>query len=327
MPTFSRTPTLALTLAGLLSLAGHGAGQDAPTPAEAPADQAQPEQAQPTDELPEAIRDLLLGVSQPGATGMGTLAVEGAVLPERPGLLRRTPYGEWAFVFMGDDGEPKAMVLLPCRQLERMIESVRSADAPAVRVTGALTVYDGTNYLLPTNYAIIAAPTVAPASPADPAEVEQDGDGDDPMSRIDPRLRAIAEELEAGRQRARSLEAPSVSPPASRESDEGLAAEDDELIEREGFQEGERLLRRRVRLERQRGLWTLVFDQDDGAQAGPPLLVLPNSALRAMERAVHRYGDRVAFEVSGTIYRYGRQPYVLISMHFIQPLEGLEPRG
>ena len=46
-----------------------------------------------------------------------------------------------------------------------------------------------------------------------------------------------------------------------------------------------------------------------------------------MERSVARYGDSIAFEVSGTIYRYGRQPYVLISMHFVQPLEGLRPRG
>lgn len=278
-------------------------------------------------ELPEAIRALLLGVSEPGATGLGVLAVEGAVLPERPGLLRRTPFGEWAFVFMSEDGEPKAMVLLPCRQLERMIESVDSASAPAVRVTGVLTVYEDANYLLPTNYAIITAPTVAPVEDERPKDME-DGPGVDPLTRIDPQLRAIAEELESGRRRARSLEAPSVSPPATQESTEAQGGESQELIEQDGFQEGDRLVRRRVRLERQRGLWTLAFDQDaDVPAAGTPLLVLPNASLRAMERAVARYGDGVAFEVSGTIYRYGRQPYVLISMHFIQPLEGLKPRG
>lgn len=286
--------------------------------------QAAPQDAQPAAELPEAIRELLLGVSEPGATGMGVLAVEGSVLPERPGLLRRTPYGEWAFVFMGEDDQPRAMVLLPCRQLERMIESVESAAAPAVRVTGALTVYDRVNYLLPTNYAIITAPTVTPAD----EERDDDGQGADPMSRIDPRLRAIAEELESGRRRARSLEAPSVSPPALRESSDGDGADEQELIEREGLQEGDRLLRRRARLERQRGLWVLAFDQDaDAPRDDAPLLVLPNSSLRAMERAIERYGDQVAFEVSGTIYRYGRQPYVLISMQFAQPLEGLKPRG
>lgn len=283
--------------------------------------------AEEAPELPEAIRELLLGVSEPGATGMGVLAVEGAILPDRPGLLRRTPFGEWAFVFMGDDGQPKAMVLLPCRQLERMIESVDSASAPAVRVTGVLTVYDRVNYLLPTNYAIITAPTIA-TQEFERAADEDDASGVDPLSRIDPQLRAIAEELETGRRRARSLEAPSVSPPATQDSSAERSGESQELIEQEGFQEGDRLLRRRVRLERQRGLWTLAFDQDaDVPTADVPLLVLPNASLRAMERAVDRYGDRVTFEVSGTIYRYGRQPYVLISMHFVQPLEGLTPRG
>ncbi len=283
--------------------------------------------AEQRPELPEAIRELLLGVSEPGATGMGVLAVEGAILPERPGLLRRTPFGEWAFVFMGDDGQPKAMVLLPCRQLERMIESVDSASAPAVRVTGVLTVYDRVNYLLPTNYAIITAPTIA-TQEFERAADEDDASGVDPLSRIDPQLRAIAEELETGRRRARSLEAPSVSPPATQDSSAERPGESQELIEQEGFQEGDRLLRRRVRLERQRGLWTLAFDQDaDVPTADVPLLVLPNASLRAMERAVDRYGDRVTFEVSGMIYRYGRQPYVLISMHFVQPLEGLTPRG
>ncbi|MEQ9095219.1 MAG: hypothetical protein RIE32_03040 [Phycisphaerales bacterium] len=328
MPTANRT-SIAFALAGLLAMPGFSLAQDAPAggqPAENPpaGDVAHPG----PPELPEAIRELLLGVSEPGATGMGVLAVEGSVLPERPGLLRRTPYGEWAFVFMGEDDQPKAMVLLPCRQLERMIESVESAAAPAVRVTGALTAYDRVNYLLPTNYAIITAPTVTPVDTPVDEERDDDGQGADPMSRIDPRLRAIAEELESGRRRARSLEAPSVSPPALRESSDGDGADEQELIEREGLQEGDRLLRRRARLERQRGLWVLAFDQDaDAPRDDAPLLVLPNSSLRAMERAIERYGDQVAFEVSGTIYRYGRQPYVLISMQFAQPLEGLKPRG
>lgn len=341
-------PTLALAartlaVAGLLALAvpcvAQAEAQEELEDAPQAEPQAAPQDAQPAPELPEAIRDLLLGVSEPGATGMGTLAVEGSVLPERPGLLRRTPFGEWAFVFMGDDGEPRAMVLLPCRQLERMIESVESARAPAVRVTGTLTVYDRVNYLLPTNYAVITAPSI-PTIPNTPAEAGEggeldgvgrageEGQGVDPLAQIDPALRAIAEDLESGRRRARSLEAPPVSPPSTREASEGRGADGQEQIERDAFQEGDRLVRRRARLERQRGLWALTFDQGTAAsQLEAPLLVLPNSSLREMERAVRRYGDQVAFEVSGTVYRFGRQPYVLISMHFIQPLEGLKPRG
>jgi|GEM_PF-6883126 len=277
-----------------------------------------------TSELPEAIRTLLLGVSDPGASGMGVIAVEGAVLPERPGLIRQTPYGEWAFVFMDDDGQAKAVVLLPCRQLERMVESISEVEEPAVRLTGSLTVYDRVNYLLPTNYAVITAPVVAPIED----EQREDGEGVDPLSRIDPELRAIAEELEAGRTRARSLQAPVVSPPAAREAANGETPSSGEAIERDALQEGDRLVRRRARLERQRGLWTLrIDDAANGPAMETPLLVLPNNSLRAMERSVSRYGDQVAFEISGTVYRYGRQPYVLITMHFVQPLEGLRPRG
>lgn len=284
-------------------------------------DEAEPDE---TAALPEAIRKLLLGVNEPGSGDSGTLAVEGAVLPERPGLVRRTPYGEWAFVFMDDDGQAKAMVLLPCQQLERMVESVGELESPALRLTGTLTVYDRVNYLLPTNYAVIATPVVAPKE----AEQGENGQGIDPLSRIDPELRRIAEELESGRLRARSLQAPVVSPPAVREAANGQARTQGEAVERDAFQEGDRLVRRRARLERQRGLWTLRFDQDtDEPGMESPLLVLPNSSLLAMERSVDRYGDQIAFEVSGTVYRYGRQPYALITMHFVQPLEGLKPRG
>jgi hypothetical protein len=348
MPSLTPTPppfAIALAAGALMSLAGGALGQESPGPSAPPA-QAEPgEPGEPGDsiqpqpqpaELPEAIRRLLLGASEPGDSGTGTLAVEGAVLPERPGLIRRTPYGEWAFVFMGDDGQPGAIVLLPCRQLERMVESIQAIDAPAVRLTGTLTVYDRVNYLLPTNYAVIAAP-VDGEGQAESQTEGQDGGQDgaegqdaspvDPLSRIDPQLREVAEAMEAGRQRARSLQAPSVAPPGGEGPASGADGQD-ESVEHDAMQEGDRLVRRRARLVRERGLWALRFDQGADAPADKaPLLVLPNSALRAMEQAVNRYGDQVAFEVSGTIYRYGRQPYALITMQFIQPLEGLRPRG
>lgn len=319
---------------------------------EAPQEPQDAPQAQPAAELPEAIRTLLLGATEPGRSGtggLGVLAVEGSVLPERAGLIRRTPYGEWAFVFMGEDGQPRAMVLLPCRQLERMVESVEAANASAVRISGRLTEYAGVNYLLPTNYSVIidADPTTAQAeggdaegdaAPGDGQPGNQPGDqpGDqppaapDPLSEIDPRLAAIAEALEAGRDRARSIEAPVMAPPnirdAARPAEGGQGNQG--AIETDVLQEGDRLLRRRARLERQRGLWTLRFDEGPGSEGTEaPVVVLPSAALRAMERSVSRYGDTIAFEVSGTIYRYGRQPYVLITMHFVQPLEGLRPRG
>jgi len=315
-----------------------GVAQDAADPPDAqqaqPADQPADQPAvQPAAELPEAIRTLLLGATEPGRSGAGVLAVEGSVLPERAGLIRRTPYGEWAFVFMGEDGQPAAIVLLPCRQLERMVESLDASEASAVRLTGRLTVYDNTNYMLPTNYSIIASERETSSENQDPAAAA-DEQAVNPLDRIDPSLRAIAEDLEAGRIRARSLQAPPMTPPSVRKASDGSptggAGSPDDAIETDSLQEGDQLLRRRARLERQRGLWTLRFDDgqtDATDNALVPIIVLPNEALQSMEQSVRRYGDQIAFEVSGTVHRFGRQPYVLISMHFVQPLEGLRPRG
>lgn len=342
------TTTRALAVAGLLVLGVPCLSQEEAPQEPQDASQAEPQAAptspEPAAELPEAIRTLLLGATEPSRSGAGVLAVEGSVLPERAGLIRRTPYGEWAFVFMGEDGQPRAMVLLPCRQLERMVESVEAIGAPAVRLTGQLTVYDRVNYLLPTNYAVITTPAAVErdAQRGDPQDAGDAGGtgaaAPDPLEAIDPQLRAIAEELEAGRQRARSLEAPVMAPPAVREqrgqggpggaSGTGQSQDASQAVEQDVYQEGDRIVRQRARLERVRGLWTLRFDQDaDGPQVRPPLIVLPSTSLRAMEQSVSRYGDQIAFEVSGTVYRYGQQPYVLITMHFIQPLEGLRPRG
>lgn len=302
----------------VLMLVGIAFGQEQPLTAEP--DSAEPEVAA---ELPDAIRALLLGIGDASTVSSEPLlAVEGSVLPERPGLVRRTPYGEWVFVFMDDSGRPRAMVLLPCRQLERMVESVESIGATAVRLTGTLTVYGRVNYLLPTAFSVIAAPR---ASTTSESETDSEAISPDAMSEIDPALREVAEALEAGRERARAIQAPTVAPPGVRPESAGekALAEDDR-----SWQEGDRVLRRRARLERQRGLWTLRFDQSPDAPISDlPVLVLPNAMLRSMEQALGRYGDRVAFEVSGTIYRYGPQPYVLVTMQFVQPLEGLRPGG
>ncbi len=309
-----------IALAAGIAVGSHGSQE---TREQLPSGEA--EEFEAAMELPEAIRALLLGVGAEGRTPPAMMAVEGSILPERAGLVRRTPYGEWAFLFVRDDGEPTAMVLLPCRQLERLVESIEATNATAIRLTGRMTAYENVNYLLPTNYSLISS------IPTDDAGVNSSEGTSDPLQDIDPMLREVAEELEAGRIRARSLQAPSMAPPNARDPAEDAASTGEQAVETNVLQEGNHILRRRARLERQRGLWTLRFDDGDQdvsrATTQPPLVVLPNSALRSMEQAVSRYGDQIAFEVSGTVYRYGLQPYVLISMHFAQPLEGLRPRG
>jgi len=332
------------------------------------------------DGLPGPVAALLSGVAAPDG-GRPPLFPEGATLPERPGLVRTTPYGEWVFVYLapaagpgpGDgDGDGalvdipggdanaadrvRVVTLLPCRRLERLVEALESAPESVVRLTGVFTVFAETNYLLPTAFALVSPPAAADATDPSAADASTgtdtaapaDAAGDSPPlgELVAPELAAVAADLEAGRRRDRSLQSsalgPSLAPPATRRAPGELSAAAD------GPREGERLLRRRGRLLRERGVWVLRFD--DGARPAPaaagdggdggdgdngdgggrhdrPLVVLPNAALADMARVVERFGPSASFEVSGSVHRYGPQPYVMISMYAVQELEGLSPRG
>lgn len=95
--------------------------------------------------------------------GAETLLPEQTPLISARGRLVRAEQGWWAFVPDNDAdagaGEPKrqghAFILEPClntQELERLAE--RYADRVAFVVSGAIFVFDGRNYLLPTMYLV-----------------------------------------------------------------------------------------------------------------------------------------------------------------------------
>lgn len=272
--------------------------------------------------IPESIRSLLLG-GLGDARVQEPLEVEGSTLPERPGLVRQTPFGEWVFVYLDERGEVRASVLLPCRLLERIIDAIDDDRTElGVRLTGRFTVYRRANYLLPTAFGLLAP--VEPAQgdqPADQSPTEPGPADSSATPEITPELQRMADELEAGRREARALAAPPVA--AQRERSVGQPSATSDVL-----REGQRLVRRRARMVRDRGLWTLRFDQPANVDAAePPLVLLPGSAMQAMEDIVGRFGGQTAFEVSGSVHRFGSRSYALITMYFAQPAGDLTPRG
>ncbi len=81
-------------------------------------------------------------------------APDGTPLLRRRGRMVRTGEGAWAFVFDNDHDDPlagQALVVLPCRLLERMErQALVSGDAFQLVVSGRVHTHDGQTYLLPT---------------------------------------------------------------------------------------------------------------------------------------------------------------------------------
>lgn len=94
--------------------------------------------------------------SQPGKA---RLLREGTFIVSRRGRVVRTAAGEWQFAFdTGTKNAPThepAMVLMPCEKL-MALEKVAEKHGEDVTFTmsGQVFVYNGRNYLLPTNYVI-----------------------------------------------------------------------------------------------------------------------------------------------------------------------------
>ncbi|MDZ4754792.1 MAG: hypothetical protein SGJ11_09875 [Phycisphaerae bacterium] len=85
------------------------------------------------------------------------LAGDVRILSRRGQLVRDTATGGWRFVFDGqlaDGGEP-SMIVLPCLALERIEKAMRESDgAVSIVVSGSTTLFEGSNYLMPTSFRV-----------------------------------------------------------------------------------------------------------------------------------------------------------------------------
>lgn len=264
-------------------------------------------------------------------TGRGLIR-EGAFISEYQGLLRPLKGGGWAFVFdpSAAEGEEaketrlKPMVIQPGLRLTEMRRLVEASDKPITfRVSGRVLVYNNRNYLLPTFYTTVAVgdrDSVAPGVDErtdDPAlEDFEDLFAD---TQADPTLDQSIEELE---RLDRPSEVRVPRGPATDDSAEGESEATTRLI-REGVQ----ITARTGRIVRAPGgNWMMTFDNDtdtqadvsDGTTLDTPMEVLPCLSLQAMETLAERYGPRLRFTVSGTVYVYDGRNYLLPSMYIIE---------
>lgn len=255
----------------------------------------------------------------PGAQSRGRrLLAEGTFLSRRMGRVIRGPGGR--LIFVPDAGERRPgespMLLAPCRTLQRLERALR--DEPArdrFAITGEILVYHDRNLLLPTAFARGEAsnrsePSAAPASP------EQA-----PALANDPEVADLIEALSTGDRGTRAL---GTMPSAEPSEDDPTARDGASLsVGREGAS----IIRRRARLVRDgSGAWTLTFDngvQNAGGDA--PLIVLPCRLLMAMERRAEIRGEDLDIIVSGRVFGYNGQGYILPTLYQVVPRDGINP--
>jgi hypothetical protein len=99
------------------------------------------------------------GLNDAAAQARGDLVAEGASMVAVRGRIERNGQGRLVFVREGDTGpmSPRAgeLVLLRCRNLEALEELwQRHGDRFSVTVSGPVTVFEGTNFLLPLMFVV-----------------------------------------------------------------------------------------------------------------------------------------------------------------------------
>lgn len=222
---------------------------------------------------------------------------EGAFLADQPGRLIKLEQGGSAFVF-DRNAEGRAtppMAVLPCTTLMRM-EQIRDAREGEVRfrVSGQVFVYDGRNYLLPTFYRVQGADEA-------PAPVENLAD--DPATEADPSVEELIEALEE------------LTPIARSEEDE-LTLPSTDLLSDSSF-----LKPRRGRIVRSvSGSPAFAINNDADAPTEPetPMPILPSRSLTMIERLLEEHGAESAFILSGRVFLYRGQNYLMPSMVQLQ---------
>lgn len=236
-----------------------------------------------------------------------TLA-EGSFIQGRLGDLVIAPSGQ--VIFVPDRAERSsgegALILLPSRALERLQQEWSNQ---RVILSGEILTYHQRNMLLLSDYRLVREQT---ESPETSQPTESDTGADEPTGlEADPEVQDLLRELDRpdpndpreGTDRLRDrLEALPRTP----QRDAGTQTT--------GPEEGTLLLRRPARLVRNAdGAWALAFDNDDPTDVkdNASIVVLPSRALMRMEQWAMDQGDAARFLVSGRVYAYRGQSYLL----------------
>jgi hypothetical protein len=241
------------------------------------------------------------------ATTPSTLA-EGAFILSRPGQLIAGPNETMIFVPDQDTRSPGEgpVLLMPCRTLEQL---ENQWTGQAVEVSGEIFTYHGRNQLLISKYQIITKSTTpitpeteptsqdSPTHPTEPTTIENDPD-------VRDLLDELSGDLDSPNRPARRI----PQTPDTRTPRQQITANPDQQLP-----EGTLILRQPARLIRNPdGAWTSVFDHDTpNADDSIELIVEPCRMLMRMERIAMDSGDAGQLLVSGRIYTYKNEHYIL----------------
>ncbi|MCG3125002.1 MAG: hypothetical protein GIKADHBN_03513 [Phycisphaerales bacterium] len=269
-------------------------------------------------------------------------AREGVFIVKQAGELLMARTGD--VIFVPDKDAPvrtsRPMVLLPCQALARLESAAGlraerpTADGdprPRVLLTGQIMVYRQREYILPTVFQIEPPEPelkVAPAAPSPPTQPSSDDDASSPTGdNRDRDVEAFITELEDRRTRNRGLtrdlaEAPAAPAASSQPEKTGADAAANRAW---SIPEGSVITARRGRLVRLvDGAVGISFDNgispaNAARRTEAPMALQPCQLTQRMEDVVGGRGDTVAIELSGRVFSYGGQTYLLPTMYKILP--------
>lgn len=266
------------------------------------------------------------GMSIPGLTSEtftvppGRYYPEGTFLVRRTGTLRTLKSGEVLFIpdkpAQRDSrrrGE-RPMVLLPCQTLAAMQSSVNGSIDPLqarVEVSGQLFVYRDRQQLLPTVFSSL--PTAPDAKPATKPKPSDDNAATAVQPTDDPEVSDMITSLENRRGETPSL-------PRT-----GGGAEPEEKAAKSLVPEGTLITDRRGRLTRVNDKLAVAFDGDTNTRSDPSMIVIPSRALERLESSLGPTTDGVVVVVTGRVFAYRNQNYILPLLAQIEAEGQLKP--
>jgi len=270
---------------------------------------------------------------------------EGTFLVRRTGTVRILKTGE--AVFIPDMPSPRdarrrgerPMILLPSQTLAALQSSIATSANPEetrVEVSGQLFVYRERQQLLPTIFTVIRSST--PSTPSNsPApvkeaktptpEVNESGEVSSVRPGDDPEVADIIKQLES--RRSEVLPPISSATPEGAKGDEGrsITASDGDRgnASRSLVPEGTIFTDRRGRLVRIGDRLGIAFDGDANTPAEPAMYIIRSKALERLEGAISSRTGTVDIVMTGRVYTYRNQNYILPLMAQLEPQGQLKP--
>ncbi|MGH7243516.1 MAG: hypothetical protein ACREJD_08890 [Phycisphaerales bacterium] len=265
---------------------------------------------------------------------------EGTFLVRRTGTVRILKTGE--AVFIPDVPSPRdarrrgerPMILLPSQTLSALQSSIATSANPEetrVEVSGQLFVYRERQQLLPTIFTVVRAapaPVDAGAKPmAAPTHHDESGEATSVRPGDDPEVADIIKQLESRRSETLPPISNATPDAAKGEDARSFTAADAERANasRSLVPEGTIFTDRRGRLVRIGDRLGIAFDGDANTPAEPAMYIIRSKALERLEGAIGNRTGGVEIVLTGRIYTYRNQNYILPLMAQLEPQGQLKP--